>query len=100
MTPTLYYDGRTPYLELHALRAPVGRYLAEYVNDSDLGEWATGEALREFQRTHGIELFCLGRSGRHICIEDTPTNRRRYPSLKKKAEAAADRLWASMRPPS
>lgn len=33
-----------------------------------------------------LEVLQLGRSGRHICVLDTPTNRKRYKSLVQYAE--------------
>jgi hypothetical protein len=95
MTPTIYYDGRKGYLELHAMRSPVGNYLPHVT--PEFYEQTIWEAANYFQREYNIELFQLGRSGRHICIEDTPRNRRRYASLQKKAIQTAKELWAEMR---
>ena len=39
-----------------------------------------------------VELFCLGRSGRHICVEDTAINRRRYHNLCNYAEKLEQEL--------
>lgn len=39
------------------------------------------EACRQFEEKSGVEVFLLGRSGRHVCVEDTEQNRRRYRSL-------------------
>jgi len=38
-------------------------------------------ACQKFQEKSGVEVFLLGRSGRHVCVEDTDQNRRRYRSL-------------------
>ncbi len=46
--PTIYHDGGRAYLELHAMRAPVGGYLAEYRNDPELGDEATQRAISPF----------------------------------------------------
>jgi hypothetical protein len=35
-----------------------------------------------FKEKMGVELFALGRSGRHICVEDNDYNRRHYKSFK------------------
>lgn len=91
----LYVDGGTTYLELHALRSPVGRYLPEV--DSDTYDFRIREAIQVFEEENNVEVFELGRSGRHICIEDTPTNRRRYASLSRKAIEAAKDVWTGMR---
>lgn len=94
--PKTYTDGGTTYLELHAMRAPVGGYLSE---DSDDYEAAVEAAVEAFQTEHGVTLYALGRSGRHICVEDTEDNRERYAFLRDAAIAAAKQLWASMREP-
>jgi hypothetical protein len=39
------------------------------------------EELRVFKEETGVEISLLGRSGRHVCIEDTPENRERYYEL-------------------
>ena len=33
------------------------------------------------RRYKDLTIYLLGRSGRHVCVEDTPTNRRRYQRL-------------------
>lgn len=38
------------------------------------------------QHFKNLKIFCLGRSGRHVCVEDTPINRRRYNHLVTYAE--------------
>jgi len=51
MTPTMYYDAGRAYLELHAMRAPVGRYKAEWENDTTGAryEWAVRDAVEDFE---------------------------------------------------
>lgn len=94
-----YRDGYGPfYLELHALRAPVGSYHPDYQSHEAYDDAVTW-AIKDFEYENTVQLFCLGRSGRHVCIEDTPRNRRRYASLRRKAIAAAEALWAEMRKP-
>lgn len=39
-----------------------------------------------------LQVYCLGRSGRHVCIEDTPINRRRYYAVQRKANQLTDEL--------
>ena len=92
--PTLYYDMTTPYLELHALRAPVGGY--RNMTDDDF-ETATADAIADFEREHDVAIHQLGRSGRHICVADTPKNRKRYAVLRTAAIDAARALWKSLR---
>lgn len=105
--PTIYSYGAcfgrggTPYLQLHALRAPLGPYVGVFAADLDPHntnyDIAVNDAVRAFEAEHDCKLVLLGRSGRHVCIEDTPRNRRRYVSLQRKAIAAAHALWAMMR---
>lgn len=91
----LYFDGGKGYLELHAMRAPVGGYF-EGLTDSTMNT-IVQNTIELFERKHQIEILQLGRSGRHICIEDTPRNRRRYNSLQRKAIEAAQVMWKGMR---
>ena len=91
-----YIDGAT-YLELHALRAPVGNYRAFYGDDHGMAySEAIEDARQAFEEANGVSVWFLGRSGRHVCIDDTPRNRRRYRSLQRKAIDAAHALWQSM----
>ena len=39
------------------------------------------EACEKFEQKSGVEILLLGSSGRHVCVEDTDQNRRRYRSL-------------------
>lgn len=34
--------------------------------------------IDEFEKIYGCEIYMLGRSGRHICVENTPKNRQSY----------------------
>lgn len=46
------------------------------------------------KRYKSLTVYCEGRSGRHICIDDTPTNRRRFKCVQayaKKLEKAVIR---------
>ena len=38
------------------------------------------------QHFKDLKVYTLGRSGRHICVDDTPINRRRYKHLVSYAE--------------
>lgn len=40
-------------------------------------------ACQKFYVEAGIRLYCLGRSGRHICVEDTVENAIKYKKLQK-----------------
>lgn len=95
--PTIYYDGRQGYLELHAMRSPVGNYRKRYVDHPESYDIAVQLAIEDFEADHDCEILCLGRNGRHICLEDTPRNRERYDKLQALAIKAVKALWASMR---
>jgi len=87
--PTLYHDGGRAYLELHAMRAPVGHYLPKYERTPEMYDWAVRDAIAAFERLHNVTILQLGRSGRHICLADTPANRKRYGVLQRSAVACA-----------
>lgn len=93
----LYRDGGREYLELHAMRAPVGGYATWVTLHDEAYNIAVQDAVQDFEHEHKVEVFQLGRSGRHICIEDTEANRARYPELQRAAIAAAEELWQAMR---
>ena len=37
--------------------------------------------LHDLTRKFGTQFYALGRSGRHICVDDTPKNRKRYGKM-------------------
>ena len=39
-----------------------------------------------------LEIYLLGRSGRHVCVKDTPVNRRRYQQLVEYAKKAEQEI--------
>ena len=42
--------------------------------------------VAEFEEETGLDLYLLGRSGRHVCVEDTADNVLMYPELRDLAE--------------
>lgn len=48
----------------------------------------------ELVRSHykNLEIHLCGRSGRHVCIEDTPQNRKRYFAIQKRLEKAENEM--------
>lgn len=97
MSIRTYRDGNTTFLELHAMRAPVGGYAHWITNDDESYNFAVHCAIVDFQEAYGVSIYQLGRSGRHICITDTPAHRRRYARLSQAAINAARAMWADMR---
>ena len=71
-----FYDG---YLELHnhrtiwSINKPFG--LDDYADQICLAKLDMQEHFKDLQ------VYYLGRSGRHVCVEDTQVNRRRYHVL-------------------
>lgn len=72
------------YLELHdhhtiwAINKPF--------NESDYEEEVSICLWNLEQHFKNLKVYALGRSGRHICVDDTPVNRRRYKHLVTYAE--------------
>lgn len=55
----------------------------------DQVRWACFEMEKHYKN---LEIYLLGRSGRHVCVEDTPTNRRRYQQLVEYAKKSEQEL--------
>lgn len=70
------------YLQLHA-----NRTVWKLKVDVDSFEYSckVQQKINKFEDQTGIELYLLGRSGRHVCVEINSTNIRRYQELRKKA---------------
>ena len=72
------------YLELHnhhtiwKINKPFDEW--DYALEVDLCLWDMEQHFKD------LKVYALGRSGRHICVEDTPINRRRYKHLVAYAE--------------
>lgn len=76
MTNFKFYDG---YLELHDHHTLWDIDKEFYYEDY---ENAVHLACIEMEHHYkDLTVYLLGRSGRHVCVEDTPTNRRRYQQL-------------------
>ena len=86
-----YYDGdvRSTYLELHdhhslwKLDNPKVKELKPFMYE----DWMMliTVACQTFRDMTGVDVFLLGRSGRHACVEDTEENRENYYKLKQTA---------------
>ena len=57
-------------------------------------EWerACEKEIRAFERKFGTELYRLGRSGRHLCVENTRENRVRFLEMLEEIDRALDRM--------
>ena len=59
---------------------------AKYIDDdifSNIYDNLVRIACQKFYVEAGIRLYCLGRSGRHICVEDTVENAIKYKKLQR-----------------
>ena len=68
------------YLELHANHSA---WNLENPTKSD-SDWASlvEEAVLTFEEETGTSVFLLGRSGRHVCVENNLENRQNYKKLR------------------
>ncbi len=75
-----YHDwGGGTYLELHSNRTLWD--IDKPFNFNDYEAEVFISVLELESHFKNLEVFQLGRSGRHICVPDTPINRRRYKHL-------------------
>lgn len=76
-----YYDeDGSRYLELHDNHTLWDINCESF--DCDEYEFIVSQAIKAMEAKHkNLKVYLLGRSGRHVCVEDTPVNRRRYQSL-------------------
>lgn len=51
--------------------------------DFDLYCAMCNHSLEDLAKKYNTQFYMLGRSGRHICVDNTPQNRRRFKSLAK-----------------
>lgn len=49
-------------------------------------------ALRKLSEHYHTEVGCCGRSGRHVCVPDTPANRRNYRHIVAAVKREQDRI--------
>lgn len=74
------YNGKTMYLELHANRTGYSLNNPETTEEEFLDYVRQSVAI--FEKKTNVDLFLLGRSGRHVCVLDTPENSKRYQRMK------------------
>jgi len=83
-----YSDCGVEYLELHRNHT-MWRLNNENLSYQDSEELYTAlvlQAIDEFENKTGVNVYLLGRSGRHVCVDDTAENSKRYNYLKKTAK--------------
>jgi hypothetical protein len=79
----LYYDGGQEYLQLHDNRT-LWKVTNKKFTDEDW-QILSDSVVERFKNTTRVDLYLLGRSGRHACVENTEENRKQYKSLKRRA---------------
>lgn len=81
----LYYaDGANAWmLELHDEHT-LWKVENDSLDDEEYGFIVQG-LCEMFQASTGVSVGCYGRSGRHVCMEDTPLNRLNYHRLREYA---------------
>lgn len=87
-----YRDYGVEYLELHR-NYTMWRLDNENLSEQDSEELYTAlvlQAIDEFEDKTGVNVYLLGRSGRHVCVYDTIENSKRYNYLKRTAEKLED----------
>ena len=53
-------------------------------NDTDTHYYVFVQLMcEEFKDIYGTDLILTGRSGRHVCVKDTPDNRRMFANMKR-----------------
>ena len=109
MKPHSYYwseDFRREMLELsdNHIMWDINRH---NVNEREISEFeffdTCNTMIAAFEEHYHCRVYRLGRSGRHVCVEDTPTNRRLYWAMKTAVEkmqwlvvymlTADERVW-------
>jgi hypothetical protein len=81
------YMQRETYLELHAQHVEwqLDNPKIAVEDFADLWGQIVTDAIEEFESITHTEMYLLGRSGRHVCVADTPENSRRYGYLQRVA---------------
>lgn len=75
-----YGEDGEHYLELHDSHTLWDINCESF--DCDEYEFIVSQAIKTMEEKHkNLKVYLLGRSGRHVCVEDSPVNRRRYQSL-------------------
>lgn len=81
---TFYKDGGKNYIQLSDERMD---FSGIKVPDDKIGELSSGmriyleDACTKFEAQTGIEVLLLGRSGRHVCVDNNFENAIRYEEL-------------------
>ena len=81
----IYGDDKV-YIELHDNRT-LYKVVIQSNEDAEWYQHCVLEAARKFKERTGRNIYALGRSARHICVEETDENMKQYRYLKSVALA-------------
>jgi hypothetical protein len=64
------------------------------INDSDYEVWnkLVESEIRRFMVNFGIPVYVVGRSGRHVCVEDNRNNRKWYQRMVDYVKETQDKM--------
>ena len=85
-----YIDGSIQYLELHDHHT-----IWDIDKEFSYNDYADAICCaRMDMESHfkDLKVYYLGRSGRHVCVDDTPVNRRRYQVLVEHAKKLEQKI--------
>lgn len=88
------YEGK---LELTAEHVYWKFYNPRFTDDpcfDDIYRMMVQDEIDDFKKKFGQDIYLLGRSGRHVCVDDTPENRERYFEMQSEAESQINGLIA------
>jgi hypothetical protein len=78
-----YYSDFEKMLELSDMHVLWNCGTLESDKDFKCYNMLCDEKKAEFEEIYQVEVFCLGRSGRHVCVRDTAKNRMSYANMKR-----------------
>ena len=88
------YEGK---LELTAEHVYWKFYNPRFTDDpcfEDIYQMMVQDEIDNFKKKFGQDIYLLGRSGRHVCVDDTPENRERYFEMQSEVESQINGLIA------
>lgn len=88
------YEGK---LELTAEHVYWKFYNPRFTDDpcfEDIYQMMVQDEIDNFKKKFGQDIYLLGRSGRHVCVDDTSENRERYFEMQSEVESQINGLIA------
>ena len=86
-----YYseENRTELLELSDRRI---LWSIDNIDDDNEFFAIRDDLLNQFEESNGTRVYLCGRSGRHVCVDDTEENENRYEELKENCNELQEAL--------